>query len=149
MLGGGLVLAHVITFSILNPNSVRLFATENMKYVVMCARDPDGAVVFQLLTAQTNPPTVERRHTLGRAALVPFALVHAHNLSRLVTDATVGQEIGWVGKYHVETELKLLQQLQTVALQQRESPVTRFVVRCDVCLHCLSTDFACKGKSID
>lgn len=94
------------------------------------ARHPDGAVVFQVVTATGEPLLVESVDMFGRAALVPFALVHAHHLSALHADAAIGEEVGRVGENHVEGEGELRQQLRTVALEEGEVSVGGFIEGC-------------------
>ena len=87
--------------------------------------NPDGAVIFQLVSAEPQPFHVERHHFILRHTLVTLTLVHAHDLSALQRYATVGEEVGWVGEYHVELEIELFQQFDTVAVKKGESMVGR------------------------
>lgn len=91
--------------------------------VVIRSAHPDGAVLLQFVAAGGQPGAIEGIDAFGRASLVPFALVHTHHLAALHADAAVGQEIGRVGKYHVELELKLFQKFDTITVQEGEGAV--------------------------
>ena len=54
---------------------------------------------------------------------------YTHDLAALQRYATVGEEIWWVGKYHVELEIKLIEKFETVTLSEDEIIVGRFVIR--------------------
>ena len=82
--------------------------------------NPDGAIIFQLVSAEPQPFHVERHHFILRHTLVPLTLVYAHDLSALQLYATVGEEVGWVGEYHVELEIKLFEELETVTVSEKE-----------------------------
>ena len=53
-------------------------AVGNREDVVVCATNPDGAIVFQLLATQAKPFQVEFLHLLWALAFVPFPLIHAN-----------------------------------------------------------------------
>jgi len=48
--------------------------------------------------------------------LIPIALVHTYHLSTLTTDATIAQEIGWIGKNHIELKVELAKKFYAIAL---------------------------------
>lgn len=51
--------------------------------VVVRARDPNGAVVYQFVTAETQPFHVELLHFFWRLAFVPIAFIDADDLAAL------------------------------------------------------------------
>ena len=57
------------------------------------------------------------------SCFVPIAFVHTYYPSALHADASIGQKVGWVGKNHVELEVKLPEQLFAVTMQQCEVSV--------------------------
>ena len=75
--------------------------------IVIGAGNPDGAVLLQLIAAKTDSTFIEFVDFLGRAASVPFALVDADDFSSLYRYSIVGEEVGRVGKYHVEMKIEL------------------------------------------
>ncbi len=88
--------------------------------VVVGAGNPDGAVVLHLVAAEAYPAFVEVVDFLGRAAAVPFALVDGYDFAGLHGDSVVGEEVGRVGKYHVEVEVELWEQLKGIAMKEGE-----------------------------
>ena len=122
MLGGGFVFAQVITFRILNPCSVRILAIEKMLWYVPLTHIV-RAIVFQLLAALVYPCPIERVHVFRRSALIPLSLVHADHLAALHTYTSIAKEVGRVGKYHVELETELLQQFDTIAVEEGKGAV--------------------------
>ena len=101
------------------------------EYVVVGTANPYTSVLFQLLAAQAQPPSVEIVHFVRCAALVPLAFVYTDYLPALYAYPAVGQEVGRVGKYEVELEVELGKKFQAVAMKQGESAVGGTVVRGD------------------
>ena len=97
--------------------------------VVIGAGNPDGAVLLQLVAAKAYPSLVEVIDFLGRAASVPFALVDADDFASLHRYSIVGEEVGRVGKYHVEMEIELREQFKGIAMKEGEVTGRRAVVR--------------------
>ena len=91
--------------------------------VVPLPAHPDGAVFLQLVPTGGQPFAVEGVDAFGRSSLVPLAFVDTHHPSALHADAPVGEEIGRVGEYHVELEVKLLQEADAIAMQEGEGAV--------------------------
>ena len=83
---------------------------------MISAANPNGAFVFQFLTAQTYPFLVKRIYLLGRPAFVPLSFVHTYHLASLIADAIIGKKVRWVGEYHVKLEVELRKQLKVVAI---------------------------------
>ena len=98
------------------------------KDIVVCAGNPDGAIVLQFLPAQRQPLHVKGINLLLRHAFIPVAFIHTNHLAVLYADATTRQEIWRVGKYHVELEVELRKQLKCIAMKQVEVVVGRFII---------------------
>ena len=86
--------------------------------VVIGAGNPDGSVLLQLVAAKAYPSLVEFVDFLGRAPSIPFALVDADYFASLHADSVVGEEVGRVGKYHVELEIELREQFKCITMKE-------------------------------
>ena len=89
--------------------------------VVMCAANPNRAVVAQFGSAQGKPLAVELVYIFGCAAFVPIALIHAYLLTAMNADAAVTEEVWWVGKDGIDGVVFYLRQpFHAIALQNGE-----------------------------
>lgn len=80
----------------------------NRKNVVVSARNPDCAVVLQMRATGRKPFAVELIVLFKTMGFIPAALVHAHLLSGLNRDSSIGKKIRRVGENHIELEIKLI-----------------------------------------
>jgi hypothetical protein len=69
---------------------------------VVRAAHPNGAVGFEDALATCEPFEIEFVVEFRPAGFVPVAFVHLHHFAGVTGDAAVGEEIGRVGKNHVE-----------------------------------------------
>ena len=91
------------------------------KDVMISSAHPYCSIVFQLFTAFTYPCPIEGIHVFRSPPFVPLPLIHAHDFPTLHAYSPIAQEIRRVSKYHVELEIELFQQFDTVAVKKGES----------------------------
>ena len=90
---------------------------------------PNGAIILQLIATKSYPLPIESLHILWCTPFIPLALVYTHHLASLTRNAPVTQEIGRIGKNHVELKTERRQQLECVAVKKGKIAVGRFIIR--------------------
>ena len=93
--------------------------------------DPDRPVGLQHPPARLEPRKVERQALLDAAGLIPAALVDGAPRPGLAGDPAAGEEVGRVGKDHVEGlfgEMPV-EDLDAIPLEEPQAAVGAFVVR--------------------
>ena len=93
-----------------------------------CSAHPNRAVRFEFVATHAQPFVVETIVVSKARRSIPIPFIDTNHSPALYADAAVGEKIGRIGEYHIEPEIEIFEQFDTIALQKREFTVGGFVI---------------------
>ena len=96
---------------------------------VIGAGDPYCTIVFQFISAEIKPFHIEVSQLLRALPSIPLTFIYTYNLSALHAYTIVGKEIRGIGKDATELEVKITEQLTTIAMKKSKVAIWRLEVR--------------------